>query len=404
MQRVLVIAIILAYSLSVQGQRFFSTMGKDIIDPQGVPVILKGVNLGNWLVPEGYMFKFEHSTSARLINDLITEVSGSEFTRKFWNQYLANYITIKDITFIKSLGMNSIRVPFHYKLFTDEDYLGFDKGAGFGIIDSLVNWCRKEKLNIILDMHCAPCGQTGQNIDDSHGYPWLFEDDACVEKTAQIWREIARRYRNEPIIIGYDLLNEPIPPFYDTARLNPKLEPVYKSIVKAIREVDVNHLVFLGGSQWDTNFSHFGQPFDSKAVYTFHRYWCDTTAAVIKDIIDFRNKYNVPIWLGESGENTDQWVNSFRKMLDSNNIGWCFWPYKKMESASCIVTFPKPAGYDALIKYDSEPREGFEKMFLKLPPKDLTRQALNDFSMQSNFRFCNPNKGYIQALGVNKVY
>jgi aryl-phospho-beta-D-glucosidase BglC (GH1 family) len=299
--------------------------------------------------------------------------------------------------------MNSIRVPFHYKLFTDEDYLGYERGIGFGLIDSLLHWCRKEKLYVILDMHCAPCGQTGQNIDDSHGYPWLFEDDACVTKTAQIWKEIARHYKNDPIVIGYDLLNEPIPQFYDTARLNPKLESVYKTIVRAIREVDNNHIVFIGGSQWNTNFKHLSAPFDQKSVYTFHRYWSDTTVSVIQDIIDFRNRYNVPIWLGESGENTDEWINSFRKMLENNNIGWCFWPYKKMDDTQCIVSFPKPAFYDEIITYENEPYVGFEKMFLKLPSKENTRQAMMEFARLSNFKNCSPNKGFIRALGVNKV-
>lgn len=367
-------------------------------------MLLKGINLGNWLVPEGYMFKFKEASSARLINDLLTEISGSEFTKQFWSNYLANYITKKDIDFIKSLGMNSIRVPFHYKLFTDEDYMGFERSAGFALMDSLLQWCRREKLYVILDMHCAPCGQTGQNIDDSHGYPWLFEDDACVEKTARVWKEIARRYKNDPVVIGYDLLNEPIPQFYDTARLNPRLEPVYKTIVRAIREVDNNHIVFIGGSQWNTNFRHFGPPFDPKSVYTFHRYGCDTTVAVIHDIIDFRNKHNVPVWLGESGENTDEWINAFRKILDNNHIGWSFWPYKKMDNTRCIVSFPQPNFYNEIIQYENEPNSGFEKMFLKLPPKDNVRATVNEFAKLSNFKYCTPNKGFIQALGINKVY
>lgn len=404
MNKVLFCFLVFAFSLNANGQRFFSTKGKDIIDPQGVPTALKGINLGNWLVPEGYMFKFEEATSPRLINDLITELSGSEFTKYFWSQFLANYITSKDISFIKSLGLNSIRVPFHYKLFTEEDYLGYEKRMGFSLIDSLINWCRKEKLYIILDMHCAPCGQTGQNIDDSHGYPWLFEDEACITKTAQIWKDIARRYRNEPVIIGYDLLNEPIPHFYDTARLNPKLEPVYKTIVRAIREVDINHIVFIGGSQWNTNFSHFGPPFDPKSVYTFHRYWSDTTQSVIQDVITLRDRYNVPVWLGESGENTDNWIKSFRGLLDKNNIGWCFWPYKKMDDPRCIVSYPKPINYDLIIEYDKQPELGFEKMFTRLPPFELVRKTLEEFARASNFKNCTPNKGFIDALGVNKVF
>lgn len=404
MYKILCFVTFFTFCLSMSGQRFYSTRGKDIVDPQGMPVILKGINLGNWLVPEGYMFRFSTATSPRLINDLISEMGGPEFARYFWNQHLANYITAKDITFIKSLGLNSIRIPVHYKLFTDEDYLGYDRGIGYSLLDSLLNWCRKEKLYVILDMHCAPCGQTGQNIDDSYGYPWLFEDENCVVKTAQIWREIARRYRNDPTVIGYDLLNEPIPQFYDTAVLNNKLEPVYKTVVSAIREVDNNHIIFLGGSQWNTNFKKFGAPFDPKLVYTFHRYRSDTTISAIQEYIDFRDKYNVPVWMGESGENNDKWINAFRNLLENQNIGWCFWTYKKMDSSSCIVTFSIPEHYNEILRYEKEREAGFEKMFLKLPPVDRVRTSLLNYTVLCNFRNCKPNTGFIQALGVNKVY
>jgi hypothetical protein len=107
--------------------------------------------------------------------------------------------------------------------------------------------------------------------------------------------------------------------------------------------------------------------------------------------------------MGESGENTDEWINSFRKMLDANNIGWCFWPYKKMEDTRGIVTFPKPAFYDEIISYENEPNLGFEKMFLKLPPKENVRKAMIDYAKSSNFKTCSPNKGYIRSLGINKV-
>ena len=46
-------------------------------------------------------------------------------------------------------------------------------------------------------------------------------------------------------------------------------------------------------------------------------------------MLTFSNKYNVPIWMGESGENSDQWINEWRLLNEKNNFGWCFWPYKK---------------------------------------------------------------------------
>ena len=64
--------------------------------------------------------------------------------------------TREDIHFIKSTGVNSIRLPFHYKLFTDEDYMGLSvKQDGFQRFDSLLSWCRESKLYVVLDMHDA---------------------------------------------------------------------------------------------------------------------------------------------------------------------------------------------------------------------------------------------------------
>jgi len=118
--------------------------------------------------------------------------------------------------------------------------------------------------------------------------------------TVNLWRKIAARYRNEPAVIGYDLLNEPIAHYFDTASLNPKLEPLYRRIVSGIREVDRNHIIFLGGAQWDTNFKIFGRPFDPKLAYTFHKYWMTVNQDAIQEYLTFRDEYNVPIWMGES--------------------------------------------------------------------------------------------------------
>jgi endoglucanase len=85
-----------------------------------------------------------------------------------------------------------------------------------------------------------------------------------------VWSDIARRYRDNPIVIGYDLLNEPIPHFPQLRKYNDRLEPLYRRITKAIREVDTNHAIFIEAAQWDTNFKVFGPPFDTNVVYEFH--------------------------------------------------------------------------------------------------------------------------------------
>ena len=401
-QTFLLLSLICFLNLTGQQQKFITTKGKQIIGVDGKPFLIRGTNLGNWLVPEGYMFKFNKTSSAKLINESFNQLIGPDATRAFWKKYLNNYITEADIHYLKSTGINSIRLPFNYRLFTNEDYMGGEgEVRGFTLLDKVIGWCRKEGLYVLLDMHCAPGGQTGDNIDDSDGYPFLYESTESRALTTSIWTKIAKRYKNETIVMGYDLLNEPIPHFADTAKFNPMLEPLYKEITKAIRAVDKNHIVFLGGAQWDSNFGIFGIPFDSKAVYTFHKYWTDTATAVIQDYIDFRNKYNVPIYCGETGENNDAWVGGFRNTLEKNNIGWHYWPYKKLNNESGFVTFKMPQFYERVIQFADTSRSSFDEI-RKVRPTNAAeiKTAMEGFLTNCQFKNCIVNKGYIKALNL----
>ena len=395
---------IIPVALNAQSSKFISVQGKEIIGTDNKPFLIKGTNLGNWLIPEGYMFKFTDINSPKLINQAFMEMIGSDETRVFWQKYLDNYITRADIHYLKSTGMNTIRVPFSYRLFTEEDYLGENNpDRGFELLDRLIGWCKAESIYVILDMHSAPGGQTGDNIDDGYGYPFLFQSESCRALTIKIWTRIANHYKNETTIMGYDLLNEPIAHYFKKEELNPYLEPFYKKLTKAVRTVDQNHLVILGGAQWDSNMHMFGPPFDSKVVYTFHKYWTKTTTKdVVQEYIDYRDKYNVPIYCGETGENNDEWVGSFRKMLEENDIGWTYWPYKKMDNISGIITFKRPMGYDTIINYTEKKRTSFEDIRKAAPTnREQVKQALYQMLENCRFENCTPNTGYIEALGLS---
>lgn len=404
-QILLLIGVVGMFSSNAQTTGFIYTQGKNLMLPAGKTFTMRGTNLGNWLVPEGYMFKLKDVNSPRMINQAFSELIGPSALDSFWKTYLNNYITASDIRYMKSIGMNSIRVPFNYRLFTSEKYMGeTNPNHGFELLDKLISWCKKEQLYILLDMHCAPGGQTGDNIDDGEGYPFLFESEKDQQLTADIWKRIAARYKNESIIIGYDLLNEPIATYFNADHFNPKLEGLYKKITAAIRQVDKNHLIFLGGAQWDSNFAPFGQPFDNKLVYTFHKYWTSPKQEVIQPYIDFSNKYNVPVYCGETGENTNQWIDSFRVTLESAGIGWHFWPYKKMDDARCIVQFKRPASYDSIIKYAETAKKNFADI-RKNRPQNMNgvKEALRGYLEQCLFENCIPNNGYIKALGFSEA-
>ena len=376
---------------------FVHTSGTNLVDGQGKPLMLRGTNLGNWFEVEGYMFHLgDTAQSPREIEELSYELIGPEKADAFWKQWRETYITEADINRIKAMGFNSVRVPIHWKFFDGES------GEGFRLLDRLVEWARKDQIYVIIDLHCAPGGQTGTNIDDSYGYPWLYLSPEAQRHTIAVWRGIAAHYAKEPIVLGYDLLNEPIPHFAQVQRFNPDLEPLYRRLVAAVREVDRNHVVILGGAQWDSNFKVFGKPFDSNVMYTFHKYWTATDAGVIKEYLDFRDKYNVPIWLGESGENKDEWVGAFVKTLEDNHVGWCFWPYKKMDAPSSEVTFDPPAHWDAVIAL-SKMQAGTgnaEKRIAARPSPEDAQAAFGDLLEKIRFSNEKVNAGYLRALGL----
>ncbi|NLZ19111.1 MAG: cellulase family glycosylhydrolase [Bacteroidales bacterium] len=383
---------------------FVTIDGPNLVGTDGQPFLIKGTNLGNWLNPEGYMFGFGRATSPRMINEAVCELVGPDEATAFWKAFKDNYITEDDIAFIASTGANTIRLPFHYKLFTNEDYMGLSENQdGFERMDAVVEWCRKYGLYLILDMHDAPGGQTGDNIDDSYGYCWLFESEASQALFCSIWKKIAAHFKDEPVILGYELLNEPIAPYFrNIEELNAKLEPLYKQGVAAIREVDRNHIVLLGGAQWNGNFEPLSDwTFDDKIMYTCHRYGGDTDANAIRSFIDFRDKTGLPMYMGEIGHGTDQWQAEFCKTLEENNIGWTFWPYKKIDN-SCMMAYEAPEGWQLVRRFADGQRSSFGELRRSVPDRDSARVALAGLLEAVKFVNCKPQEGYIRSIRLQE--
>lgn len=385
-------------------EAFMHVQGPDIIAPDGSRFFIKGTNLGNWLNPEGYMFGFSKTNSARMINDMFCELVGPDFTAEFWKMFKDNYVTRADIEFIASTGANTIRVPFHYKLFTDEDYMGLSSDQdGFKRLDDVIGWCREFGIYVILDMHDAPGGQTGDNIDDSYGYPWLLESETSQQLFCRIWRDIAEYYRNEPVILGYDLINEPIAPYFENMEeLNSLLEPLLKRVTAVIREVDPNHIIMLGAPQWNGNFKPFSDStFDDNIMYTCHRYGGEASVNAIMNFIEFRDRVNLPMYMGEIGHNTDEWQENFCKAMEESNIGYTFWPYKKLHN-SCMNGIRHPENWNIVRDFSEAPRTTFFEIRAARPDQETARKAMLDFIEKCRFENCVPQEGYINSLRLKE--
>lgn len=316
-------------------QGFLHRNGKNIVDGTGNEVILRGIGTGNWMLQEGYMMQSsdvaptQHQFRAKLISTI-----GEAKTDSFYTVWLANHFRRVDVDSMKSWGFNSVRVAMHYKWFTlpieEEPVSGentwLDKG--FTMIDSLLDWCGDNQMYLILDLHGAPGGQGKDaaisDYDDKK--PSLWESQANKNKTVALWRKLAERYSTEPWIGGYDLINEPNWTFSNG---NTPLWDLLKNITTAIREVNTNHLIIIEGNWFANNYDGLPALWDNNMALSFHKYWSYNDAGSLSWIISLRNSRNVPIWLGESGENSNSWFTELIALCEKNNIGWSWWPVKK---------------------------------------------------------------------------
>jgi aryl-phospho-beta-D-glucosidase BglC (GH1 family) len=336
--------------------------------------------------------------SPRHIEALVAELVGPDEARSFWAAWRDTYVTREDLVLLKGAGFDTVRVPFTHRLFLDDGRAGTWDEDGFRPLDRVIGWAQELGLWVVLDMHGAPGGQTGTNIDDSTGTPWLFESREAQDRMVLVWRRIAERYRDERAVMAYELLNEPIAPFLDWKKHNTALEPLYKRVTAAIREVDPHHVIVLGGAQWNTEFGVFGAPFAPNLVYAFHKYWSEVTDASLAPFTSFRERHNVPIWLGETGENDDKWIASMRERAEAHAIGWAFWPYKKMDATSAVVSFDRPAGWDQVITLGLASAVDYEARRKLRPEPTRARAILKELLDNVRVERCRRNDGYIRAL------
>jgi endoglucanase len=337
-------------------QDFLHVDNKKIVNGNGQTVLLRGIGLGGWMVQEGYMMQTSSFATAQYqIKAKIEAVIGAEKTADFYEAWLDNYIQKVDVDSLKAWGFNSIRLPMHYNLYTlpieQEPVKGENTWLekGFLLTDQLLQWCAANEMYLILDLHATPGGQGKESAisDYNPGKPSLWENADNRAKTVALWKKLAERYANESWIGGYDLINET----NWTMTNNKPLKDLYVAITNAIRDVDKDHIIFIEGNWFANDFTGLTPPWDKNMVYSFHKYWSYNDQGSIQWMLDIRNTHNIPIWCGESGENSNAWFTDAIKLLELNNIGWAWWPCKKIESISGPLSIPQSNGYDRLLQY-----------------------------------------------------
>jgi len=376
-------------------QNLLSTNGRAIVNENQDTILLRGMGLGGWMVQEGYMLQTASFASPQHeIRATIQDLIGEADTEVFYEAWLNNHVRKSDIDSLKSWGFNSVRLPMHYNLFTlpieDEPVEGEDTwlDKGFELTDQLVEWCRSNEMYVILDMHAAPGGQgyDAAISDYDSTKPSLWESAENRRKLVALWTRIAEHYSDEEWIAGYDLLNETN---WDLPGGN-ALRTIYQNITSSIREVDPNHIVFLEGNWFANDFTGLTPPWDDNLVYSPHKYWSTNDEATMQWVIDLRNAHNVPLYLGESGENSNVWFRDAIHLLEGLDIGWAWWPMKKVESISGPLSIIKTPEYQSLLDYwnGNGPQ----------PTAEFARATLMDLTEKLKTENCIYQKDVIDAM------
>jgi len=359
-------AVLTAGSASAQG--YLSVKGRIVVNGKGEKVILRGMGLGGWMLQEGYMFHLSNLGQQHRIREAIESVIGPKKTADFYQKWLAYHTTRADIDSMAKWGFNSVRLPMHYALYTlpvdQESVAGKNTWIekGFALTDSLLKWCKANKMYLILDLHATPGGQ-GNDLPISDRYPdkpSLWQSEANQQKMVALWHKLAQRYANEPYIGGYDIINEPNWGFenaaYKIGNQETKNEPLKKlmmDVTKAIREVDKKHIIIIEGNAFGNNYNGLLPTWDNNMVLSFHKYGNFNNQQAIQHFLDLSERYNVPLWMGESGENSNTWFTEEIGLVESHNIGWSWWQLKKM-GINNPLEIKEPKNYQLLLDYWSD--------------------------------------------------
>lgn len=327
---------------------FLRTQGTDIVDRNGRPLVLKGVNLGAWMVYERWIFNvWDDSWPADEMGFWrnFTGRFGRTRARKLKAAYRDNVITDRDFALIAGLGFNCVRLPFWYWDLEPEP--GRYDAAGFRLLDRAIKAAARHGLYTILDLHGAPGGQSAEDHTGWQGRNFLWQDPEAQAWTIGLWEKLARRYREKPEVAGYDLLNEPM-----GASSLREIMDFSDRIYRAIRKHDSRHTIFIeDGYKGHEGFPEPARMNWENVVYSVHYYPFDCrTKKKQEDFMQLfgrirkeQLRLNVPIFIGEfsaveTGCGGLEIYDRFLSKHDEYGWSWTLWTWKRFvhEPSECI--------------------------------------------------------------------
>ena len=337
---------------SSTNKNWLKVSSNQIINEKGDTVYLRGFGLGGMLHMENFIDGYP--ANEETMREGLLEVLGGEKYNLFFNNFFESYFTEPDAEYIHSLGLNLLRIPINYHLFEDDLNPGVIKEGAFKHLDRVIELCAKHQIYTIIDLHAFPGFQNQHWHSDNPTHKALFwKHKDFQDRALHLWEVIAERYKDQPWVAGYDLMNEPADP------TGKKVFPYYKRLRDAIRKIDPKHILFLEGNTYATDFDMFKEVWDN-VVYTNHDYAVpgfiyggdypgytgeryfnsDTLEHDFLKRSEFMFTHNMPLWVGEFGpvytgnpvkdEMRYQVLKDQLAYYRKYKVSWCIWLYKDL--------------------------------------------------------------------------
>lgn len=339
------------------------TSGRQLVDGTGAAVRLRGVGLGGWLNMENFItgYAADESTMRADVRDVLGDAAYDQFFERLLTVFFAD----ADAAFLADVGMNCVRIPVNYRHF-ERDSKPFELiESGFAHLDRVIDTCARHGLYSILDLHALPGAQNQHWHSDNPTHVASFwQHRHFQDRAAWLWETFAQRYRGDARIAGYNPINEPAGEDRATVRA------VYRRLHDVIRANDSEHVLFLDGNTYSTEFDVFDGNFEN-VVYSCHdyavagligggdypgqtgdRYW--NRAALerkYRERARFSHETNTPVWVGEFGPVYvgDERRDAMRYRLladqldiyDADEASWSLWTYKDVGRQGMVVVRPE---------------------------------------------------------------
>jgi aryl-phospho-beta-D-glucosidase BglC (GH1 family) len=341
---------------------FLKVNQNHIQNQAGEQVILHGVNTGGWMNMENFITGFPANENA--FRQVVHRALGGEKADFLFERYLEYFFTDEDASFIHSLGLNLVRLPFNYRHFEDDMNPMVIREGGLKHLDRVIKVCADHEIYTVLDLHAA-AGYQNQDWHSDNPSPQAFfwQHKHFQDRAVWLWEIIADRYKDNPWVAGYDPLNEPSDPS------GVMLDAFYRRVVAAIRNIDPNHIIFLEGNRYSQDFSVLGPPLPN-IVYSLHNYavpgfidggeypgfsrgeYFDKSVlhGKLMQSCHYMIKNQTPIWIGEFGPvyTGDPKKDAMRYQILEDQLSfyrdlganWSLWTYKDLGLHGVVGLLP----------------------------------------------------------------